>query len=82
VYEEQEEGPCVTKILNFLSEHNIAIPSSRRKLTIKFMLEKLQELKQLGASIPVAAFTYLRTLTILKNNVEKNSSFKLDIEVV
>jgi len=33
------------KILNFFSEHNIAIPSSRRKLTIKSMLEKLRELK-------------------------------------
>jgi hypothetical protein len=42
----------VTKILNFLSECNIAIPSSRRKLAIKFMLEQLQELKRLGASIP------------------------------
>jgi hypothetical protein len=42
----------VTKILNFLSERNVAIPSSRRKLTIKFMLEQLQELKRLGASIP------------------------------
>jgi len=40
-HEEQEEDPCVTKILNFLSECNVAIPSSRRKLTIKFMLEKL-----------------------------------------
>jgi len=43
------------KILNFLSESNIPIPSSRRKLTIKFMLEKLIELKRLGASI----FIYL-----------------------
>jgi len=40
-HEEQEEDPRVTKILNFLSEHIIAIPSSRRKLTIKFMLEQL-----------------------------------------
>jgi len=47
-HEEQEEDPSVTKILNFLCEHNIAIPSSRRKLSIKFMLEKLQELKGLG----------------------------------
>jgi len=42
----------VMKILNFLSEHNVAILPSRRKLTIKFMLEQLQELKRLGASIP------------------------------
>jgi len=42
----------VTKILNFLSEYNIAIPSSRKKLIIKFMLEQLLELKWLGASIP------------------------------
>jgi len=40
-HEEQEKDPCVTKILNFLSESNVAIPSSRRKLTIKFMLEQL-----------------------------------------
>jgi len=33
-HQEQEEDPRVTKILNFLSEHNVAIPSSRRKLTI------------------------------------------------
>jgi len=36
--EEKEEDPHVTKIFNFLSEHNVAIPSSTRKLTIKFML--------------------------------------------
>jgi len=35
----------------------IAIPSSRRKLTIKFMLEKLRELKQLGASIPAPSLS-------------------------
>jgi len=39
------------KILNFLSECNFAISSSRRKLAIKFMLEQLQELKRLGDSI-------------------------------
>jgi len=55
-HEEQEKDPHVTKILNFLSEQNIAIPSSRRKLTIKFMLEQLQELKWLGASIPAIPF--------------------------
>jgi len=53
--EEQEEDSCVT--LNFLSEHNIAILSSRRKLTIKFMLEQLQELKRLGASIPAPSLS-------------------------
>jgi len=39
-HEELEEDPHVTKTLN-LSEHNIAIASSRRKPTIKFMLEQL-----------------------------------------
>jgi len=52
VPEEQEEDPRVTKILKFLSERNVAIPSSRRKLTIKFMLDQLRELKRLGASMP------------------------------
>jgi len=56
-HEEQEEDPRVTKILNFFSECNIAIPSSRRKLTIKFVLEKLQELKQLVASIPAPSLS-------------------------
>jgi len=56
-HEEQEEDPRVKKILNFLSEHNVAIPSSRRKLTIKFMVEKLQELKWLGASIPAPSLS-------------------------
>jgi len=37
-HEEQQEDPCVTKILKFLAELNIAIPSSRRKLIIKSML--------------------------------------------
>jgi len=55
--EEQEEDSRVTKIIKFLSEHNVAIPSSRRKLTIKFMLEKLQKLKQLGASIPAPSLS-------------------------
>jgi len=56
-HEEQEEDPSVTKILNFLSEQNVAIPSSRRKLTIKFMLEQLRELKRLGASIPAPSLS-------------------------
>jgi len=47
----------VTKIINFLSELNVAIPSSRRKLTIKFMLEQLRELKWLGASIPAPSLS-------------------------
>jgi len=47
----------VMKILNFLSERKVAIPSSRRKLTIKFVLEQLQELKRLGASIPAPSFS-------------------------
>ena len=47
----------MTKILNFLSERNVAIPSSRRKLTIKFMLEQLRELKWLGASIPAPSLS-------------------------
>jgi len=48
---------CEPQILNFLSEHNIAIPSSRRKLAIKFMLGPLPELKQLGASIPAPSLS-------------------------
>jgi len=53
-HEEQEEDPCVTKILTFPFEHNFAIPSSKRKLTIKFILEQL---KQLGASIPAPSLS-------------------------
>jgi len=56
-YEEQEEDPCVMKILNFLSGHNVAIPPSRRKLATKFMLEKLRVLKWLGASIPALSLS-------------------------
>jgi len=56
----------VTKILNFLSEHNVAIPSSRRKLAIKYMLEKLQELKGLEASIPAPSLSSASFQPIIK----------------
>jgi len=51
---------------------NVAIPSSRRKLTTKFMLEKLQELRWLGASIPAPSLS-LSPLLVIHLSHQKNA---------
>lgn len=52
----QEEDPRVTKILTFLAERNVAMPVNRR-LTVKFMLDQLRQLKQLGATTPAQSLS-------------------------
>jgi hypothetical protein len=52
----QEEDPRVTKILTFLAERNVAMPTNRR-LTVKFMLDQLRQLKQLGATTPAQSLS-------------------------